>query len=36
MNFSLFFWARKKRKGYEDDEYVTKKCKMDEVSKPTV
>nr|XP_009506738.1 PREDICTED: cyclin-H [Phalacrocorax carbo] len=26
----------KKRKGYEDDEYVSKKSKMDEVSKPIV
>ncbi|NXD10572.1 CCNH protein, partial [Nothocercus nigrocapillus] len=26
----------KKRKGYEDDEYITKKSKMDEVSKSTV
>lgn len=28
--------VRKKRKGYEDDEYVTKKSKMDEVSKPVL
>lgn len=28
--------VRKKRKGYEDDEYVSKKPKMDEVSKSIV
>lgn len=28
--------VRKKRKGYEDDDYVAKKSKMDEVSKPIV
>ncbi|XP_014748175.1 PREDICTED: cyclin-H isoform X2 [Sturnus vulgaris] len=26
----VLLWNRKKRKGYEDEEYVTKKCKMDE------
>lgn len=38
LNISLFLWmgVRKKRKGYEDDEYVTKKPKTDEVSKPIV
>jgi len=34
----MFFWmaVRKKRRGFEDDEYVTKKSKKDEVSKPIV
>lgn len=38
LNISFFFWmgVRKKRKGYEDDEYVSKRPKMDEVSKSIV